>query len=248
MAVDGEVLPGDDLATLVMQSIARAGLTPDAGDILAVSQKIVSKAEGRRRALDPVVPSAYAMELSRKTGKDPRLVELVLSESIAVLRAVPGVLIVRHRLGFVLANAGIDQSNLGAPDGSAVLLLPQDPDRSAADLAARLQQRSGWWPAVLIVDSFGRAWRRGVVGTAIGAHGLACLEDRRGQPDRDGRLLGVTEVARADALAALAVLLMGEAAEGTPMALIRGAERAPRVALPQPASALVRPVAEDLFS
>lgn len=246
LASDGEVSEGTDLALLALRMLALAGLVPEAGDIVAISQKIVSKAEGRWRDLDDITPGSTALALAARTGKDPRLVELVLSQSSAVVRAVPGVLIVRHRLGFVLANAGIDQSNTGRT-GAQVLLLPEDPDRSAGALADRLHALVSWRPAVLVVDSFGRAWRRGVVGTAIGASGLACLHDRRGDRDRDGRVLAITEVARADALAAMAVLMMGEAAEGTPMVLIRGAAACPGNSRPQPATGLLRPIAEDLF-
>jgi coenzyme F420-0:L-glutamate ligase/coenzyme F420-1:gamma-L-glutamate ligase len=247
LAVAREVLPGEDLAALALDGLEAAGLVPAAGDILAVSQKIVSKAEGRWRPFASVEPSRQALALAERTSKDPRLVELVLAESSAVLRAVPGVLIVRHRLGFVLANAGIDQSNVGPRAEPGALLLPSDPDASAAGLRAALQQKAGWAPAVLICDSFGRAWRRGVVGTAIGAAGLACLEDQRGRPDREGRLLQVTEVARADALAAMAGLAMGEASEGCPLALIRGAAAVPEGSQAQSAGVLVRPIDQDLF-
>jgi coenzyme F420-0:L-glutamate ligase/coenzyme F420-1:gamma-L-glutamate ligase len=242
-----EVRAGADLAALALEALQSAGEEARQGDILAISQKIVSKAEGRWRPLAPVIPSDEALALAGRTGKDPRIVQLVLQESVAVLRAVPGVLIVRHRLGFVLANAGIDQSNLGNRDADGALLLPEDPDASAAALRDALEKRAGWAPAVLVCDSFGRAWRLGVVGTAIGAAGLTCLDDRRGEPDRDGRLLAITEVARADALAAAAGLVMGEGNEGTPLVLIRGAMAMRPGLEPQPAKVLVRPAAMDLF-
>jgi coenzyme F420-0:L-glutamate ligase/coenzyme F420-1:gamma-L-glutamate ligase len=242
-----EVPAGADLAALALEALQSAGEEATPGDILAVSQKIVSKAEGRWRPLGSVVPSDEALALAERTGKDPRLVELVLSESAAVLRAVPGVLIVRHRLGFVLANAGIDQSNVGDRDEAGALLLPEDPDASASALRDALQERADWAPAVLVCDSFGRAWRLGVVGTAIGAAGLTCLDDRRGAPDRDGRPLAITEIARADALAAAAGLVMGEGDEGTPLVLIRGAMATRPGMEPQPAEVLVRPAAMDLF-
>lgn len=242
-----EVRAGADLAALALEALQSAGEGIRDGDILAVSQKIVSKAEGRWRALGPILPSAEAVALAERTGKDARLVELVLSESTAVLRSVPGVLIVRHRLGFVLANAGIDQSNIGDRDEPGALLLPEDPDASAAALREGLRTRAGTAPAVLVCDSFGRAWRLGVVGTAIGAAGLTCLDDRRGEPDRDGRPLAITEVARADALAAAAGLVMGEGDEGTPLVLIRGATAMRPGTEPQPAQVLVRPAAMDLF-
>jgi coenzyme F420-0:L-glutamate ligase / coenzyme F420-1:gamma-L-glutamate ligase len=240
-----EVLPGDDLAALLAAALQRAALTPTAHDVLIVAQKIVSKAEGRYVELSTVRPQPRALELAAVTGKDARLIELILAESSAVLRAQRDVLIVRHRLGFVMANAGIDRSNVGA-DGAAerVLLLPQDPDASAAALRAALQERCGAACGVIISDSFGRAWRKGVVNIALGAAGIAALVNRRGERDRAGRKLEVTEVALGDALAAAAGLLMGEAAEGIPAVLVRGLRLA---AAAVPARTLIRPLAEDLF-
>lgn len=241
----GEVAPGDDLAAFLGAAIGRLALPPDRAargtDVLVVAQKVVSKAEGRYRSLERVTPSARAAELAALTGKDPRLVELVLSESTAVLRAVPNVLIVRHRLGYVMANAGIDRSNVGGTD--RVLLLPYDPDASAAALRRSLLAR-GFDVGVIISDSFGRPWRRGVTNVALGAAGVPALLDRRGQSDRAGRRLQVTEVALADQLAAAAGLLMGEAAEGLPAVLASGLGW---VAPASPASRLIRPLAEDLF-
>ena len=240
-----EVLPGSDLAVLLAGALGAAGAALEAGDVLVVAQKIVSKAEGRYVALDTVQPGPRALELAGITGKDARLIELILGESSAVLRAKRDVLIVRHRLGFVMANAGIDRSNLAQSSGSgSVLLLPQDPERSAAALRAALGERCGVLPGVIISDSFGRAWRRGVVNVAIGAAGVSALVNRRGERDRAGRPLEVTEVAHADAIAAAAGLLMGEAAEGTPAVLVRGL--APQGA-ETPAASLIRPLAEDLF-
>jgi coenzyme F420-0:L-glutamate ligase/coenzyme F420-1:gamma-L-glutamate ligase len=238
-----EVRRGDDLAAHLGQAFARARPEPD--DVLVVAQKIVSKAEGRQVDLAQVMPGERARELARLTRKDPRLVELILAESSEVLRAQPDVLIVRHRLGYVMANAGIDRSNVPCAAGAPqVLLLPVDPDASAAALRATLAGRLGFPLAVIISDSFGRPWRRGVVNVAIGAAGLPALLDRRGEADRAGRRLEVTEVALADALAGAAGLLMGEAAEGIPAVLIRGlAVRAPEC----PARALLRPLSEDLF-
>lgn len=242
-----EVRAGADLAAVALEALRSAGEELNEGDILAVSQKIVSKAEGRWRALGPILPSEEAIALAERTGKDARLVQLVLSESTAVLRSVPGVLIVRHRLGFVLANAGIDQSNIGVHDEPGALLLPENPDASAEALREELRHRTGRAPAVLVCDSFGRAWRLGVVGAAIGAAGLTCLDDRRGEPDRDGRPLAITEVARADSLAAAAGLVMGEGDEGTPLVLIRGTMAVRPGTDPQPARVLLRPPAMDLF-
>lgn len=241
----GEVGEGAALGPLLAGAIREAGLALRRDDILCVTQKIVSKAEGRRVALDGVVPGAEAARLAGITGKDPRLVELVLRESSAVLRAVPNVLIARHRLGLVMANAGIDRSNVGSDAGEWALLLPLDPDASAERIRAALAETFEIAPAVVITDSFGRAWRQGVVGVAIGAAGLPSLVDRRGEQDRDGRRLEVTQVALADALAAAAGLVSGEGAEGIPAVLVRG------LALPdapdRPAADLLRTPGEDLF-
>lgn len=239
-----EVRPGDDLGQLLADALTRLGLVPQQADVLVVAQKVVSKAEGRRVDLATVTPGARAQQLARITGKDARLVELILAESTEVLRARPDVLIVRHRLGFVMANAGIDRSNVAAAGGEWVLLLPQDPDAAAARLRATLAQRFGERCGVLISDSFGRPWRKGVVNIALGAAGVASLIDRRGAADRAGRRLEVTEVAHADALAAAAGLVMGEAAEGIPAVLIRGCTP---IAPERNAQALIRPLAEDLF-
>jgi coenzyme F420-0:L-glutamate ligase/coenzyme F420-1:gamma-L-glutamate ligase len=216
--------------------MARAGLAPEPGDVLAIAQKIVSKAEGRSIALASVAPSQAARDLAAQTGKDARLVELILSESERVVRARPNLIIVKHRLGFVMANAGIDQSNVGE-DGHA-LLLPRDPDASAAALAARLGL------PVVITDSFGRAWRRGTVGVAIGAAGLPALQDLRGRPDLFGRTLMVSITGFADEIAAAAGLVMGQGAEGIPAVLLRGLAWSGAV---NPAAELLRPAQEDLF-
>jgi coenzyme F420-0:L-glutamate ligase / coenzyme F420-1:gamma-L-glutamate ligase len=240
-----EVGPGTDLAQLLAGALRAAALALRADDVLVVAQKIVSKAEARLVALSSVVPGARALELAGVTGKDPRLIELILSESTAVVRAAPDVLIVRHRLGFVMANAGIDRSNLAHGNAAGeVLLLPLDPDGSAAALRAALAARTGAAPGVIISDSFGRPWRRGVVNIALGAAGIPALLDRRGERDRAGRPLEVTEVALADALAAAAGLVMGEAAEGIPAVLIRGCTF---TASEKPAQSLIRPQEQDLF-
>ncbi|MFZ2488397.1 MAG: coenzyme F420-0:L-glutamate ligase [Anaerolineae bacterium] len=216
------VQPGDDLPGLLLTAARQAGMTFHDTDVLVVAQKIVSKAEGRLVYLPNVIPSARARELAAVTGKDARLVELILSEAYEVLRARPGLLVVEHRLGFVCANAGIDQSNVRGSDEWA-LLLPQDPDASARRLRAALHAVTGAQPAVIICDSHGRAWRFGTVGVAIGVAGLYPLADLRGQPDLAGRILQYTEVGIADELAAAAGLMMGQAGEGTPVVLIRGA-------------------------
>jgi coenzyme F420-0:L-glutamate ligase/coenzyme F420-1:gamma-L-glutamate ligase len=240
----GEVAPGDDLAALLARAILAAVETPGPSDILVVTQKIVSKAEDRFVDLAGVTPGQRALELAAVTLKDPRLVELVLAESSDVLRAVPNVLITRHRSGHVMANAGIDRSNLGAGREDHALLLPVDADASAAGLRDALAQRWTPPPAVVVSDSFGRPWRMGVVNVAIGASGLPALVDRRGETDRDGRLLEVTQVALADMVATAAGLATGEAAESVPAALVRGVAWGVEA---RPAAALLRPLGEDLF-
>lgn len=234
----GEVCPGDDLATILGAALARSALVPASSDVLVVTQKIVSKAEGQFVGLSTVVPGTEAIRLAAITRKDPRLVEVVLREATAVLRAVPNVLIVRHRLGLVMANAGIDRSNIGGGGDERVLLLPRDPDASAARLAARFEC------AVVISDSFGRPWRMGVTAVGIGAAGLPALHDRRGERDRDGRLMEVTQIAVADLIASAAALATGEGAEGIPAVLVRGYATG---GAPRPAADLTRPLEEDLF-
>ncbi len=238
----GEVRPGSDLIDILSEALVAAGLSVSGVDVLVVTQKIVSKAEDRYVALDDVIPSEEAMRLAKVTRKDPRLVELVLAESTAVVRAAPNLLITRHRCGYVMANAGIDRSNTGG--GDRVLLLPKDADASAERLRQGLGLGFGSLPAVVISDTFGRPWRYGVVNVALGASGLPSLIDKRGEADRDGRPLEVTQIALADMIASAAGLAMGEGAEGIPAALIRGAIW-PAGSLP--ASALLRPLSEDLF-
>jgi len=240
----GEIAAGDDLAAILAEALDRAAIAPDRTDILVVTQKIVSKAEGRHVDLAAISPGPEAAALAAKVGKDPRVVELVLAESQAVVRAVPNILITRHRSGHVMANAGIDRSNLGGSGEDRVLLLPEDADASAERLHRALARRYGAAPAVLISDSFGRPWRNGVVNVAIGAAGLPALIDRRGELDRDGRRLEVTQVALGDMVASAAGLATGEGAEGVPAALVRGLQwHVPDTS----ASALVRPLGEDLF-
>jgi coenzyme F420-0:L-glutamate ligase/coenzyme F420-1:gamma-L-glutamate ligase len=239
------VVPGDDLAMLVAAGFVRGAMQPRAGDVLVLAQKVVSKAEGRSVDLATVVPSARALALAAEVRKDSRLVELILSESVRVVRSRPNVLIVEHRLGFVMANAGIDQSNVGPTDGvERALLLPVDPDGSAAALRARLAELCGVELAVVIIDSFGRAWRRGTVGVAIGAAGLPALLDLRGNPDLFGRQLQVSISGFADEIAAAASLVMGQGNEAQPAVLVRGlAWSAPD----NSAAELIRPATEDMF-
>jgi coenzyme F420-0:L-glutamate ligase / coenzyme F420-1:gamma-L-glutamate ligase len=251
VAVPGlpEIEPGTDLGALLIGALERADLAPRPRDVLIVAQKIVSKAEGRFVDLHSVAPSDEARRLAALTGKDPRVVEVILSETDEVVRAAPNVLIVRHRLGFVMANAGVDRSNVPQGHtrnsrGERVLLLPHNPDASAAQLQRRLIDQFHVALGVIVSDSFGRPWRRGVVNVALGSAGLPALVDRRGERDRSGRMLEMTEVAFADSIAAAAALVMGEAAESTPVVLARGLDwSAPE----RDARVLLRPKEEDLF-
>jgi coenzyme F420-0:L-glutamate ligase/coenzyme F420-1:gamma-L-glutamate ligase len=237
------VRAGDDLAALIIVALGERRLRD--GDVVVVAQKIVSKAEGCTVDLATVEPSVEAVELAQEVGKDPRLVEVILSESTRVVRSRPNLIIVQHRLGFVMANAGVDQSNVAPADGvHRVLLLPREPDASAEALHAKLQQRFGVAIGVIISDSFGRAWRRGTCGIAIGAAGLPSLIDLRGQPDLFGRTLEVSIIGFADEIAAAASLLQGQAAEAQPVVLVRGLSWSAPIA---PAAELVRPPEEDLF-
>lgn len=247
IALEGipEVEPGDALGPLIAAALKRQSLRPLDEDALLVCQKIVSKSENRFVDLEGVEVSARARGLAAGCGKDPRLVEVILRESTDVVRCAPQVLIVRHRLGLVMANAGVDQSNVPG-SGRRVLLLPEDPDASARRLRDSLRALLGVSPAVVITDSFGRAWRRGVCGTAIGAAGFVTLLDRRGDEDRFGRTLKVTQVATADGLAAAAELVMGAGAEGRPVVLARGLPIAWRDDSARAAD-LLRPLSEDLF-
>ncbi len=241
-----EVQPGDDLALLIVEAMRQARLELRDGDVLVVAQKIVSKAEGRIADLATVEPRPEAVRLAAKCDKDPRLVELVLRESTTVLRTVPGVIIVEHRLGLVLANAGIDQSNLRAGDDHGhALLLPEDPDASAAALRTALAARFGVERlGVIIGDSVGRAWRLGTVGLAIGVAGMTALWDLRGDRDLFGRELLVSETGIADQVASAAQIVQGEGAEGTPVVRVRGLGRLGRA---QTARDLLRPRDQDLF-
>jgi len=239
------VRSGDDLGALLIAALDRARLELRPFDILVIAQKIVSKAEGRLLDLTTVVPSPRAVEIAAIANKDARLIEAILRESEEVVRVKRGVVIAATRCGLVMANAGIDRSNLSAEDrGERVLLLPVDPDGSAKRLKARLDAHYGVEIGLVISDSVGRAWRLGAIGLAIGAAGIPSIQDRRGEPDLAGRPLEVTEVGFADAVAAAAVLLMGEAAEGRPAVVVRGLEWEQP---PRPASALIRPRSEDLF-
>ena len=239
------VRDGDDLPGLIADALGRAGLTLQDRDVVVLAQKIVSKAEGRSIDLATVVPSAEAERLAEEVGKDPRIVQVVLSDSVKVVRSRPNLMIMQHRLGFVMANAGVDQSNVAPADGiHRALLLPLDPDGSAEAIRASLADRFGVKLGVVISDSFGRPWRRGTAGVAIGCAGLPSFIDLRGQPDLFGRILEVSIIGFADEIAAAASLLQGQAAEGQPVVVIRGLTwTAPEA----PVKELVRPPEEDLF-
>jgi coenzyme F420-0:L-glutamate ligase/coenzyme F420-1:gamma-L-glutamate ligase len=235
---------GHDLGDLLIAALRRMRIVPQDKDVFVVAQKIVSKAEGRIVDLKTVAPSARAQALAAEVNKDARLVEVILSESDEVVRHRRDVLIVAHRLGFVMANAGVDQSNVAGADSNHVLLLPRDPDASAAALKERLDREFGVDIGVIVNDSFGRPWRVGVTGVALGSAGLPVVHNMIGEPDLFGRKLRVTEVALADEIAAAASLVMGQAAEGQPAVHVRGLDwDAPA----GKASALLRPKETDLF-
>ncbi|MBN1266649.1 MAG: coenzyme F420-0:L-glutamate ligase [Anaerolineales bacterium] len=239
------IQPGDNLVEIILEALEQSGLELMDGDLLVLAQKIVSKSEDRFINLKSVHPSGEAVELAGQTGKDARLIEIVLQESERVLRVRPGVIIVKHRLGFVCANAGVDHSNVSQDEqGDRVLLLPENPDGSAARIRAQILAQTGVPIGILIIDSFGRAWRNGTVGTAIGLSGLTGLLDLRGKPDLYGEKLKITRVGLADELAAAASVLMGEADEARPIVHIRGI---PYLPLDGSLAELLRPESEDLF-
>ena len=239
------VQDGDDLPALIADALGRMNEALHDRDIVVIAQKIVSKAEGRTVDVATVTPSPEARRLAAQVGKDPRLVEVVLSDSAKVVRSRPNLMIMQHRLGFVMANAGVDHSNVAPNDGvDRALLLPLDPDGSAEAIRARLSERYGARVGVVINDSFGRPWRRGTAGVAIGCAGLPSLIDLRGKPDLFGRILEVSIVGFADEVAAAASLLQGQAAEGQPVVVVRGLTwSAPEA----PVAAVIRPPEEDLF-
>jgi coenzyme F420-0:L-glutamate ligase/coenzyme F420-1:gamma-L-glutamate ligase len=241
------VSPGEDLPVLIAETLTKNDMALQDGDVLVIAQKIVSKAENRLVKLTKVKPSETAMDYARITGKNPCLIELILSESQEVLRVRKNVIIVQHRLGFISANAGIDHSNVSGPWGEAkdwVLLLPENPDGSAQHIRAKLEALYGCHIGVLIIDSHGRAWRLGTIGMTIGLSGLPGLVDLRGEPDLFDYRLRVTQVAASDELAAGASLVMGQAREGTPVVLARGF---PYPLRESSLAELIRPKAIDLF-
>lgn len=239
-----EFLPGNSVAEILEKAIREQGLSLQYGDIVAVAQKIISKAEGRYRYLDDVKAEKWAKNLASKCDKDPRLVQLIIDQADEVLRVRKGVIVVQHKLGYVHANAGIDRSNLPQNERERVLLLPEDPDASSQKLRQHLEQAFNVPLGVLINDSAGRAWRNGTMGFAIGTAGFEPLVNLIGHKDRAGRELEVTEVAVADELAAAASFIMGQADESCPVVLIRGA----KVKLGDyPSSPLIRDKNMDLF-
>lgn len=240
---------GDDLADILVRAMDETGIQFQNGDVLVIAQKIVSKAEGRTLNLNTVTPTKRALEIAEQTEKDPRVVELILQESDEILRMRPGAIIVEHRLGFVCANAGIDHSNVKGEDPSVkaedwVLLLPENPDRSAKQIRQKIEAVTNTRIGMLIIDSHGRAWREGTIGTAIGISGLPGLVDLRGQPDLFGFKLQITLVGVADELASAASLMMGQAAEGTPAVHVRGFPYSLREGKLEE---ILRPKDQDLF-
>lgn len=237
---------GDDVAALIVDRLAAAGERLQAGDILVIAQKIVSKAEGRLVRLADVAPGARAEEIAAAVGKEPRVIQVVLDDSKEVLRVRRGLLVVEQRSGWVCANAGVDRSNVQPGDESDYLaLLPEDADASAEAIRARMAELTGVAPAVIINDSHGRAWRIGTVGTAIGCAGLPPIWDQRGLHDLFGYELVSSEECIADELAAAASLLMGQSDEGRPVIVIRG--YVPPSLPPAPAQTIQRPAAMDAF-
>ena len=237
------ICQGDDLADIIVQSLEHSNITLEDNDIFVLAQKVVSKAEGRMVNLESIPPSQQALELAGQTEKDPRLVELILRESESVVRTRPGTIIVEHKLGFICANAGIDHSNVSG-EGEYVLLLPENPDQSANGIRAKIEAKTNKKIGVMIIDSHGRAWRIGTEGVCIGLSGIPGVIDERGWQDLFGYTLRITVVGVADELAAAASLVMGQAAEGTPIVHVRG--------FPYPLregslKEMIRPKEQDLF-
>jgi len=239
-----EVQAGDDLVALIADALEAVGEVLEPGDLVVAAQKIVSKAEGRYIQLADMKPGEEALEWAAKTEKDPRLVQAILDETETVLRWRPNLLVVEHKRGWVMANAGADQSNIEGAEGERVLMLPLDPDAAAAGIRSGLEDRYGVPVGVIIADSVGRAWRVGTVGLALGASGVLVMADIRGELDRQGRELKVSIVGAGDEIAAAANLLIGEAAEGTPVAIVRGLDMLDGS---QTGADLVRASSEDLF-
>lgn len=242
------VEPGDDLCGQILLALEASGESLQQDDVLVIAQKIISKAEGRYLDLREVEPTSEASELAAVVDKDPRKVQAILDESTEVVRSRPGVLIVEHKLGFVQANAGIDQSNIDADDENRCLLLPVDPDQSARNIREQIKQRVGVDVGIIINDSIGRAWRIGSLGLAIGVAGFTALEDHIGGEDLFGNELKVTQIGAADELAAGASLVMGQTTEKTPVVLVRGYQpREPADLAQRGVKPLLRPRDMDMF-
>ena len=242
-AIEGipEVAPGDDLTELISAAAQNSGVSIKPGDVVVVAQKVVSKSEGAIRRLSQTNATPETVELAERIGKDPRMVQIVLDESVRIVRAVPGVLIVETRHGLICANAGVDASNV--PGDDSVTTLPVDPDASAERIRAGLESRAGGGVAVIVSDSFNRPWREGSMNVAIGVSGFEPLMDLRGREDDHGRVLAATLVSVADELASAAQIVMGEIGR-VPAAVIRGVGFSPGNV---GAGVLLRPSARDLF-
>ena len=239
-----EINPGDEVASIINECIEAQGCSLENNDVIVIAQKIISKSEDRFVDLNTVKPSDEAFQLSKEVEKDPRLVELILQESNQIIRASKGILVVEHKLGHILANAGIDRSNIGRNDDH-VLLLPINPDESAKNVKNYFENDSKIEIGVLITDSIGRAWRLGTIGHALGSSGIKTLIDMRGSEfDRDGRLLQTTVIGVADQIASASTLLMGESSEGMPAVIIRGLDLCDDS---DTVNHLIRPAEEDLF-
>jgi coenzyme F420-0:L-glutamate ligase/coenzyme F420-1:gamma-L-glutamate ligase len=237
--------PGDDLVSILIQTIKEEKIKLRRGDILVIAQKVVSKSENRYAYLNDVAPSSEAIRIAKNSDKDPKLVQLILNESVKVIRQGRGVIVVENKLGFIHANAGIDKSNIESDtDNPKVLLLPKDPDNSALKIKEEIFRQTKLKVGIIINDSSGRAWRKGIVGIAIGSSGVEVLLNLRGQKDLYGNALEITEVGRVDEIASAASLLMGQANEGLPVILVRGIPETSKV---NNVKSILRDKSEDLF-
>ena len=237
--------PGDDLVSILIQTIKEEKIKLRRGDILVIAQKVVSKSENRYAFLNDVTPSSEAIRIAKNSDKDPKLVQLILNESVKVIRQGRGVIVVENKLGFIHANAGIDKSNIESDtDNPKVLLLPKDPDNSALKIKEEIFRQTELKVGIIINDSSGRAWRKGIVGIAIGSSGVEVLLNLRGQKDLYGNALEITEVGRVDEIASAASLLMGQANEGLPVIIVRGIPETSKV---NNVKSILRDKSEDLF-
>lgn len=237
--------PGDDLVSIIIEAIKEQKIQLNSGDILVLAQKVVSKSENRYAYLKEVVPTSEAFKIAKNTDKDPKLIQLILNESVKVIRQAKGVIIVENKLGFIHANAGIDKSNIESNiDNPKVLLLPKDPDASASRIKEEILKQMKLKVGIVINDSSGRAWRKGIVGIAIGSSGVEGLSNLRGKKDLYGNVLEITEVGKVDEIASAASLLMGQANEGFPVILVKGI---PETNEFSDVKSLLRDESEDLF-